>query len=187
MTYFQKLVSGKRRRFIEEDWNLDLSYITDRVIGMSFPASTFGEKIYRNDIDKVAAFFNQKHTNTYQIYNMSNRGIQEQRFGKAKVISYSWADHHSPAISVLFDSCDHMFRYLKENPKRVVTVNCNAGKGRTGTSISCFLIYSGLAGDDWKTAMNYYGNERFWTGRGVSQPSQQRYVQYFALAHKRFI
>ena len=100
---------------------------------------------------------------------MSNRQILESKF-KGDVISYEWADHHSPALSVLFDSCDHMFRYLKQSNSSVVAVNCNAGKGRTGTSISCFLVYSGLS-DDWIPAINYYGGERFKTGRGVSQPS----------------
>ena len=34
-------------------------------------------------------------------------------------------------------------------------------------------------------AITYYGWKRFFTGRGVSQPSQQRYVQYFEMAYKR--
>ena len=39
-------VSGKRNRFIDKEKkiNLDLSYISNRVIGMSFPASTKLEK-----------------------------------------------------------------------------------------------------------------------------------------------
>lgn len=37
------MVSGKRHRFIDKEVNLDLSYITDRVIGMSFPASHWKE------------------------------------------------------------------------------------------------------------------------------------------------
>ena len=41
--WVEKMVSGKRRRLEETGRNLDLSYITDRVIGMSFPASTFKE------------------------------------------------------------------------------------------------------------------------------------------------
>jgi hypothetical protein len=68
----------------------------------------------------------------------------------------------------------------------VVVVNCNAGKGRTGTSIACFLIYCGLT-DNFIHAITYYGHKRFSTGRGVSQPSQQRYVQYFQLALQRKI
>jgi len=97
---------------------------------------------------------------------MSNRDVDDAKFSY-KVESYSWADHHSPALSTLFKSCEHMFRKLHEDNRNVVVVNCNAGKGRTGTSISCFLIYSGLA-DNFVNAITYYGHKRFSTGRGVS-------------------
>jgi phosphatidylinositol-3,4,5-trisphosphate 3-phosphatase and dual-specificity protein phosphatase PTEN len=86
------------------------------------------------------------------------------------VESYSWEDHHSPALRILFDSCNKMFKFLTENPHNVVSVNCNAGKGRTGTSISCFLVYSHMAAN-FIDAITYYGWRRFSTGRGVSQPS----------------
>jgi phosphatidylinositol-3,4,5-trisphosphate 3-phosphatase/dual-specificity protein phosphatase PTEN len=162
----QQKVSGKRRRYQDKDFNLDLSFITDRVIGMSYPAHTWKEKIYRNDIELVAKFFDNRYPGCYKIYNMSNRPILECKF-KGEIESYSWADHHSPALSVLFLSCDSMFKYLMQNRKNVVSVNCNAGKGRTGTSISCFLIYSGLA-ENYKNAITYYGWKRFITGRGVS-------------------
>jgi phosphatidylinositol-3,4,5-trisphosphate 3-phosphatase/dual-specificity protein phosphatase PTEN len=152
---------------------------------MSFPASTWKEKYYRNDIDRVADYFDSKHPNSYWIYNMSNRPIDNSKFHD-RVNPYSWADHHSPALSLLFESCDHMFKFLNENNSNVVAVNCNAGKGRTGTSISCFLMYSGLS-DNFIHAITYYGWKRFKTGRGVSQPSQQRYVQYFEMAFKRQI
>lgn len=50
----KKMVSGKRHRIVEEingkKYDLDLTYITDRIVGMSFPASSFKEKMYRNDI-----------------------------------------------------------------------------------------------------------------------------------------
>lgn len=67
-----------------------------------------------------------------------------------------------------------------------MVVHCNAGKGRTGTLISCFLIYSGLA-DNAKDAISYYGWKRFKHGKGVTQPSQVRYVYYFEKVYKRLI
>jgi phosphatidylinositol-3,4,5-trisphosphate 3-phosphatase/dual-specificity protein phosphatase PTEN len=50
----RKLVSGNRRRFTDEEFSLDLTYIIpNRIIAMSYPASGF-ESLYRNSIDKVS-------------------------------------------------------------------------------------------------------------------------------------
>jgi hypothetical protein len=47
-------------------------------------------------------------------------------------------------------------------------------------------MFSGLA-DNAKDAMTYYGWKRFSHGRGVTQPSQVRYVYYFEQVYKRLI
>ena len=41
MNLVRKLVSGKRKRFQVTKYDLDITYITKRVCGMSFPASGF--------------------------------------------------------------------------------------------------------------------------------------------------
>ena len=56
MNYLRKLVSGKRRRFQDTTWDLDITYITPRVIAMSFPASSKVESTYRNPIASVTHF-----------------------------------------------------------------------------------------------------------------------------------
>ena len=45
-------MSGKKKRFKDDDFNLDLTYITERIIAMSFPASGV-ETIFRNSINDV--------------------------------------------------------------------------------------------------------------------------------------
>jgi len=54
MDFLRKLVSGERRRFEDEtnQINLDLTYITSRIIAMSYPSDGF-EGLYRNPIEKV--------------------------------------------------------------------------------------------------------------------------------------
>lgn len=39
MNFLRKLVSGKRNRFHYNKYDLDITYVTRRVCGMSFPAS----------------------------------------------------------------------------------------------------------------------------------------------------
>ena len=58
MNYVRTLVSGKKLRFQDRKYNLDLSYITPRLIAMAFPGSGL-EKIIRNSIDEVSLFVNR--------------------------------------------------------------------------------------------------------------------------------
>jgi phosphatidylinositol-3,4,5-trisphosphate 3-phosphatase/dual-specificity protein phosphatase PTEN len=57
MDFLRALVSGPRTRTITSDgFDLDLSYITPRILAMSYPASDVLEGLYRNRIEDVAAF-----------------------------------------------------------------------------------------------------------------------------------
>jgi phosphatidylinositol-3,4,5-trisphosphate 3-phosphatase/dual-specificity protein phosphatase PTEN len=59
MNFLRKIVSGKRQRLKTEKFDLDITYVTPRVCGMSFPASGF-EKCYRNNINDVSGDFGYK-------------------------------------------------------------------------------------------------------------------------------
>jgi phosphatidylinositol-3,4,5-trisphosphate 3-phosphatase/dual-specificity protein phosphatase PTEN len=52
-TAIKKIVSKKKRRFESEGFNLDLSYVTERVIAMGYPASEHVEAMYRNSLEDV--------------------------------------------------------------------------------------------------------------------------------------
>ena len=52
MDWLRKIVSGKRNRFQSDNFDLDVTYITPRILGMSFPASGL-ETMYRNNINDV--------------------------------------------------------------------------------------------------------------------------------------
>jgi phosphatidylinositol-3,4,5-trisphosphate 3-phosphatase/dual-specificity protein phosphatase PTEN len=84
-----------------------MTYITERVMAMSFPASGF-ESMYRNSIQDVVTYLDGKHEGHYKIYNMSGRNYNQEKF-EGRVENYDWEDHHSPTIDVLFRACDSMY------------------------------------------------------------------------------
>ena len=45
-----KTTMKKNNRYTQDNFDLDLTYITARVIGMSYPAKGTFEKIYRNSV-----------------------------------------------------------------------------------------------------------------------------------------
>ena len=65
----RQLVSQNKRRYNIDGFDLDLTYVTDRVIAMSFPSSGH-MTLYRNPITEVARFFETKHGGHYKIFNL---------------------------------------------------------------------------------------------------------------------
>lgn len=57
----RKVVAGPKNTTRFEGSDLDLTYITERVIAMAFPASDLIEKTYRNPIEDVVSYFNERH------------------------------------------------------------------------------------------------------------------------------
>jgi phosphatidylinositol-3,4,5-trisphosphate 3-phosphatase/dual-specificity protein phosphatase PTEN len=110
MNYLRTIVSGKKKRFIDEKYNLDLSYITSRIIAMAFPASGI-EKIYRNSIDSVSKFLKERHKENYIVINLSGKKYDYSKFNN-RVLEYEWVDHHAPPLKILFQICEKIQKFL---------------------------------------------------------------------------
>ena len=59
-------VSKQKRRYKSNGYDLDLSYITDRIIAMGFPSSHF-EGVYRNNMKEVRRFLDERHRGCYKV------------------------------------------------------------------------------------------------------------------------
>lgn len=79
MDFLRKLVSQNKKRLETDKYNLDLSYVTPRIIAMAYPASGL-EGMFRNRIDDVAAFLEETHRGGYLIVNLSNRKYDYDKF-----------------------------------------------------------------------------------------------------------
>lgn len=58
----RKVVAGPKRTTNYEGRQLDLTYITERVIAMAFPASDMLEKTYRNNIEDISNYLSEYHS-----------------------------------------------------------------------------------------------------------------------------
>ena len=159
MDFVKEKVSGKRNRLRTDEFNLDLTYITPRILAMSLPGTTFIQKMYRNNISEVGEYLNTKHTNKYRVYNLTGIEYNAEPLNN-NVLTYSWEDHHSPTLHLLFKICQNMHQFLQEDEENVAVIHCNAGKGRTGTLICCYLLFCKFA-DTAQNAITYYGWKRF--------------------------
>jgi phosphatidylinositol-3,4,5-trisphosphate 3-phosphatase/dual-specificity protein phosphatase PTEN len=79
MDLLRTIVSGKKKRYVDRKYNLDLSYITPRIIAMAYPATGI-ESVYRNQIDKVSTFLKDRHKKNYLVFNLSGKRYDNNKF-----------------------------------------------------------------------------------------------------------
>ena len=173
------LVSKKKKRFQEDGFDLDLTYVTPRLIAMGFP-STGIEGMYRNPMPEVQRFFEQRHKGHYRIYNLCCERAYDLEGFFPSVKRFPFEDHNPCALPVLRLFCEDVDAFLAENAANVVAIHCKAGKGRTGLMVATYMLHSRVKGcTSAEEALRLYAEARTHNAKGVTIPSQRRYVHYY--------
>lgn len=175
MNFIRRAVSGTNNRYKDDKVELDLTYITPRIIAMGMPATGI-EASFRNPAKEVFEFLESRHHGQYKVYNLSEKEY-EQNICPAQVEYYPFPDHHAPSFGLMLKIVKSMYDWLHQNSNFKVVVHCKAGHGRTGTVISSFLLFNEEAQDCFQALLKF-GRARSNTGSGVTHPSQCRSVVY---------
>lgn len=170
----------RKARFIDESFDLDLTYITDRIIAMSFPATGI-EATYRNKLEDVAAMLKEKHGDNFLIINCAEKSYETDNLCN-QVLDFGWPDHMAAPLERLISAVQAMDSWNQSDPSNVVVVHCKGGKGRTGLVIAAYMLMARIF-EDPDLAMEHFAVKRFEstdrTKTGITQYSQRRYCYYF--------
>lgn len=157
-------------------YDLDMSYITDRLLAMSYPAERM-RAMYRNPLWQVKTVLDMRHPDGYKVYNLCAEESYNPSHFHGRVEVFPFDDNHVPPLSMIKHFCESLYSWLSHDPHNIAVVHCMAGKGRTGLMVCAYLVYSGMSADE---ALQLYANRRTINNEGVSIPSQRRYVGYWS-------
>eukprot|EP00808_Paulinella_micropora_P000959 g62816.t1 len=172
-------VSKKKKRYQEGGFDLDLSYISANIIAMGYPAEG-SAGVYRNHLKDVQRFFNTLHPEHYLVMNLcSEQDYDASKFGGRKLY-FPFDDHNPCPFPLIEEFCIEAQNFLSQSAQNCLAVHCKAGKGRTGTLISCLLQHLKMQSSAHE-ALQYFAEKRTKNQKGVTIPSQIRYVHYYEI------
>jgi hypothetical protein len=196
----RKAVSGSKKRYQKNGFDLDLVYLSPRIIIHGFPAAGL-EHIYRNPRYEIRRFMDHYHKDHYKVFNFCcepGRGYNPEVF-YGRVERYPFKDHNTPPLETMAAFGNSVKQWLDTDPQNVVNMHCKAGKGRAGLMCCVALIRTGkmscnciictfnsittvvIAGfvQNAKEALDLYDRERVNNNRGLTVTSQRKWVIFY--------
>lgn len=147
---------------------------------MGFPSEGV-EALYRNKMKDIQSMMQKYHKGHFKVYNLcAEKHYPPERFTSigGQAVEYGFLDHNPPPFKLLPKLLKDMKEFHDADDRNVVVVHCKAGKGRTGTVCSAFLLYADIV-QTADEALDHFAVQRTKNGKGVTIPSQKRYVRYF--------
>ncbi|XP_045143222.1 tensin-2 isoform X3 [Echinops telfairi] len=164
---------------MERRWDLDLTYVTERILAAAFPARP-DEQRHRGHLRELAHVLQSKHRDKYLLFNLSEKRNDLTRLNP-KVQDFGWPELHAPPLDKLCSICKAMETWLSADPQHVVVLYCKGSKGKLGVIVSAYMHYSKIsAGAD--QALATLTMRKFCEDKVAAelQPSQRRYINYFS-------
>ncbi|XP_066298486.1 cyclin-G-associated kinase-like isoform X2 [Branchiostoma lanceolatum] len=152
--------------------DMDLTYVTSRLIVMSFPAEGI-EATYKNNLEEIRLYLDSRHTGRYAVYNLSQRTYRHHKFHN-RVSECGWPPKRAPSLSNLFAICKNMQQWLRQDPRNICVLHCLDGKVSSATVVCAFLAFCKLFTSP-EPALYMFSMRRAPPGIG---PCHKRYIEY---------
>nr|XP_025951150.1 tensin-1 isoform X5 [Dromaius novaehollandiae] len=164
---------------MESSCELDLVYITERIIAVSYPSAAEEHNLHSN-LREVAHMLRSKHGDSYVLFNLSERRHDINKL-HPKVLDFGWPDLHTPALEKICSICKAMDTWLSAAPHNVVVLHNKGNRGRLGVVVAAYMHYSNISASA-DQALDRFAMKRFYEDKvvPVGQPSQKRYIHYFS-------
>ena len=140
---------------------------------MGFPASGM-EALYRNNIDDVATFLNDRHNGNYMVYNLCATKRYDHGKFNDHVVLFPINEDGVPKFDDLELAGGHSMSQLSADDLNIAAIHNKNGKGTVGIIIVCYLLYK----TQYKfadKAIEYFNKKRCDGGdsgkNALSQPS----------------
>ena len=153
---------------------LDISYITSRILVMSYPREGIQGAV-RNNIDDVKAFLDAKHSGKYALYNLTLSTYRHEKF-QNRVSDCGWPAKKSPNLNNLLIICKNMSQWLKMDAKNIAVIHCIDGKAQSALVVAAFFAFCNMY-QTLGPSLHLFTLRR--TGAGII-PSHRRYIEYVA-------
>uniref|UniRef100_A0A8C6PW47 Tensin 3 n=1 Tax=Nothobranchius furzeri TaxID=105023 RepID=A0A8C6PW47_NOTFU len=154
---------------MEEGYELDLTYITERIIAVSFPRGC-SEEIYSHNLKDVTRMLKSKHADNYLTINLSEKRHDLSRMNP-KTLDTGWPDMHAPPLDKICTICKAMESWLNADPLHVVVIHCRV-------SIHAGVFPSFCLPQSADQALDRFAMRKYYDDKvsALMTPSQKRYV-----------
>ncbi|KAM6922033.1 tensin-3-like [Xenentodon cancila] len=169
---------------MEELRQIDLTYITERIITILCPPSCL-EDVYLQNLKEIVLMLQSKHGHNYMLINVSQKQDALTQMNH-KVLDTGWLDLLAPSLDQIFDVCTMMENWLQTNPKHVLVLHCRGGKGRLGVLVASYIHFRNMSASA-DLSLDHFAMKRFYNDKlsAVMTPSQNRYVWMLGSMLKR--
>ncbi|XP_071485521.1 tensin-1-like [Diadema antillarum] len=163
---------------VRYSFEIEVDYITERLIAVSFPAGGL-ENQYRSNLRDVVRMLQNKHQNSYVVFNLSRRRHDIAKLNQ-EVRDLGWPNVLAPPLERLCSICKQIETWMKTNPNNVVVLHCKGGRGPIGVVVSAFMNYMHITSNT-ESSMDRFAMKRFLDAKAANSmhPSQRRYIDYF--------